>query len=244
MDIYFVSAFWGEREESARDCARRMRSCLIGLASCSRLLSDWRRMGWTHRSAQFSRIVKEETEIEQLFLRGRLRDSSRQLIRGAGHRIGLWLSNGPGLEATIHVSCGAGRLNEYIANSFSLSMLSDVPSEILRIDCDGMLCLLKTVVDAFDPAWATVMSGEHRRLLSDLMRSPYQPAIGWMTYLSCAEGMPRASDLACSMAFGKGIIVITTRNRFSVQNSEHMNAVTQVDRTLRQRGYLKRYRVR
>src|SRR5690242_15013697 len=103
---YFVGAYWGPRQETALECARRAELFFRMLARCDPSFAQWYRAGRGFpRELPGHPVRPEVKELEKLFLSSRNRtDVGKEVIEELGFRRLLW--NVKEAATDIHLSCG------------------------------------------------------------------------------------------------------------------------------------------
>lgn len=179
MESYYVGAYWGDRRESAVECARRLSDCLAALAKLDPLLSSWRHRGRSKAAAQ-APVEMHIDALERLLLDGRnRRDTDRSVIEELGFRVGIWNGREPmiGLSASVGKDTGAPGL----MNSFLLELPAPSGDAARLYDHPVALSIVEAIAASWEPDWATWASNSLRHAQDAPARTP---VVGWMTFLS------------------------------------------------------------
>ena len=179
MDASWLGAYWGDRRESAAVCAERLARCLAGLAGVNPLLSVWYRTA-RRRSAADVKIDTEAGALAEMLLADRTSSAGDRgwAVEKLGFTISLW--NGADPQIGMMGLFGAYPEVSDVMNSFSLGLppLDEIPD--FR-DTSIARRILKIMVDAWEPSWATWSSYELHDLQEPAAR---QPVVGVLTYLT------------------------------------------------------------
>jgi hypothetical protein len=237
-NLYF-GAYWGNRKEGSEDCARRTAGVLRDLSRLDGAFTRWFGLGASAKEALQKRVETDEASLVESFQRGRnRRDTDRNVMSNLGHRIRFW----NGLEdreraATFSVHCGsfASTAQTWIPNSCVIELpASD------RVTTAALVTLVESVATNFEPDWAVVNSDVHRE--RGPQPSPGVPLVGWITYLSAAYGplpaLPRQARVMSVQRFG--VAVITTDERFTATNPDHVKMAEEIRVALDHAGLLRR----
>lgn len=179
MDASYLGAYWGDRRESVEVCAERLARCLDGLAHVNPLLSVWYRTG-RRRNAANVKIDTTVSVLVEMLLADRSADAAGRgsAIAEMGFAMSLW--NGAEAQVGMSVLCGAYPGTSGVLNCFSLDLppLDEIPE--FR-DTSIARQILKVIIDAWEPEWATWTSYEWHHLQEPAAR---QPVVGVLTYLT------------------------------------------------------------
>lgn len=181
----YVRASWPSRPEPAGACATRAASCLGALAKLSPVLARWKPKAYRLDDALAAAEIPL-SRLSEMFERGvNRRDSDGEVIPELGFSWSAW--NGmPDTGASVGISCGVWA--ERIPNSFVLSLPdpTDEPAASLY-QREVIERALSAVVEAWDPEWAVATS---HVLRESRPWKPWQPVVGWVTYLGPGRAVP------------------------------------------------------
>jgi len=175
QDEWLLNAAWGPRAEAVETCARRLDRCLRAIAAVDSSLARWQRSGDRSGTA-----ITPDSLVD-LLASGthRTDDPSHRPIPALGWTIGLF--NGLRDNASeMTISCGS--TDSQVGNSLHWTL----PVRGLRdgsFPLDATMTLVEAVVTSWEPDWTAVVSFNH---LTAQGRTWYQPAFGWIVYLSAA----------------------------------------------------------
>ncbi|UOE27530.1 immunity 52 family protein [Agromyces soli] len=192
VESSFLGAYWGGRVESSAEIAERLASCLAGMAGLHPALRTWFQRGGSRKSAK-TPIDVSEASLTALLERGRNRDDDGAIIEDLGFSFGAWNGTRPAIGLSL--TAGADPSTPSVLNSFVLNLPELDASSAGLYSLDVGQALMKAVVEAWAPSWATWATHELHVAQSP---APREPAIGWLTYLQ------RASD-APALGFGERV---------------------------------------
>lgn len=237
----YVGAYWGNRKETANQCAARLESLLTVLSGCDDVFSRWYEKGRSAGEAARREISITRESLKALLERGRnRRGRDGAVVEELGFRLSIW--NGlPGEQADLTFQCGscASTPNTWIPNSCLLNLPTHAAGERLR-----KVGLLLRIVDAFiracQPTWAVVTSHEYRETAAKA--EPGAPLVGWLTYLRVSPNRlpPLPPGTRVVPAGDSGSVIITTDAPLTMENSEHVSSANQVWHALSTAGLLQR----
>lgn len=222
MDIY-IGAYWGQRKESVEECAGRLTACLKGLETTSSAFEGWFRRGKSKQAALQQPVdPSDQSGIVGLLESGRNKqDTDRSVIENLGFSVGLWNGTGGDRSASMSVACGIYSQNPNLQNSVVLDFPKQLGELALR---KSALSTLITVVEAWEPDWAGIISKASRNTRPF---SPGFPFVDWMFYgsglaLATSELPPSASTIKVS---DLGSIVVAQNDPVDATNQEHVENV-------------------
>jgi hypothetical protein len=191
---WYLGAYWGPRREAADECARRLRRCLEAISPHSRLIGQWyhEREGVrtpSPRPENWTLVSPHEAELAELVARGINRGGGDEdPMPELGFQIGFWnLQDDEEGGAGISVHCGS-----WSEHAPPNNFLLDLPSPQIApelYEAHTARALIETVVECWQPDWATWTS----RALRRAQRRDGTPAakpLGWATYFSASSGLP------------------------------------------------------
>jgi Immunity protein 52 len=224
METYFIGAYWGDRKESVDACTDHVVRCLSALAKCDPAFSRWYRLGGSRKEAMERRFDVTQGAVKQLLLAGRnRRDIGKEVIEDLGFRISLWNGEEDAQDASFSAESGLSAGNPNLCNSCVINLPSEGPPSERLLRVEALLCLMRAVVDGFDPDWATVMPDS---LLQRIRLVPNRPTPGWLFYISnrLFPGVNIPNTVRVVNVASQGQIAIITEDRFTSQNRDHLRA--------------------
>lgn len=204
---FYLGAYWGPRRESAAARARRLADCFARLGACSELLGSWREKVDRKEQASHTAVSSESEALRELMLAGvNRRDADGSPIDELGFSVGLW--NGD-REAAIglSISCGGWASTPGVMNAFVLDLPPRLPGPTAQLyELDTALAIMRAVVEAWEPDWATLTSYE---LAAALDPAPREPSVGWVTFLSDRRALPGDVPVPfCERLSSKGVLLV------------------------------------
>lgn len=240
---YYVGAYWGNRQESPGDCARRTRLLLQELSRCDSAFGQWFEKGRSRTDALQRPVNPDEEVLRELFERSRSRRSvSGGTVSDLGFRVGLW-NGAPEDESTaLSLSCGgyASTSKTWVPNSCVIDLPQGGTSSVRLLRLPVMLSVVAAVVTVLEPEWGVVTSDAARE--GTPKPGPGIPLIGWITYLGATLGdLPLLPAQARVVPIGaSGSAVVITDQVFTARNPQHMKAAADVRAVLEKAGLLRR----
>jgi hypothetical protein len=185
MTSFYVGAYWGDRKESAEECARRLSGCLTALTEVDPLLGSWRGLGRSRTTSQ-TLVGTDAGSLEQLLLKGRnRRDADRSVIEELGFQVGMW--NGQETEISLSASVGGYAGTPGLSNAVVLKLPAPVGIARRLYGRQVAQRITEAIVESWEPNWATWASHP----LQEVQDAPARtPVVGWLTYLSQARLAP------------------------------------------------------
>jgi hypothetical protein len=235
---YYVGAYWGPRQETALECARRAELFFHMLARCDPTFAQWYRGGsGAPRELPGHPVRPEAKEWEQLFLRGRNRtDVGKKVIEELGFREYVWNAKKERTRLGFH--CGG-----YSPWGGPNSCLLEPPQEgavrerILRVPV--LTEVLTCMVTAWNPDFAVATSDE---MLDLIQKRKREVRVGWLTYLSRRLGtVPPLPAPVCIEPVGTlGWLLILSPEPMTASNPEHVAFTTRVRELLERASLIER----
>jgi hypothetical protein len=229
-------AFWGPREESAEQCARRMQHMLQDFAGTHELLAHWYKKGRSRKQALKHPIDPSYESLVKLF-------RANPLGRPLGYSVGWW--NGAEDDHAMDMRASAGHRSMHVLNDAVLALPDDPETTGHLFEPDTLLAILTAMVRAWEPECAELGSSAMRMALyypDDDHEWPWsKPRVGWFTYLRADRLHHLPADVPCEVIElpGLGSIFLLTRDhRMSVHRPEDMQATRALCEWLEQAGAL------
>jgi len=174
----YAGAYWAGRREDVESCTDRLVRFLAALGEAHPLLETWFEPGNSRVSGAEWPVEPTPQVIRALLLAGRHRgDVDGSVIEELGFLVSLW--NGQESDAGLTVGCG--RYSKAVGNAVVLNLpqAHGLGAEIYRPHAASRV--MKALVSAWEPDWATWTSNALRRAQQS---PPRGPVVGWMTYLA------------------------------------------------------------
>lgn len=222
-ETYYAGAYWGPREESPEECARRMAAFLHLLAPCDPLLAHWYKPARSLKEARKHPLMPPDVPtLTELFRRGVNREKGGPVFEQLG--FSLWLGNGGGKSdsASLQISCGC--YSEAVSNACLLPLPTPGhgPHADRILTSSVLAGVVRSMALAWEPDWAVATSDIHRRLMHETSRAG--TFVGWVTYLSRRRGMvpPLPAPVRIEPVEDRGSLIILTPERLTASNPAHV----------------------
>lgn len=204
---FILGAYWGPREESLGTCARRLSDCLQGLSEVSPVFEGWYRKRASNDAASREAVGRSLEQIADLLDAGRQRkDFGGDVMAELGFNAALW-NRQSGSAAAWSVTCGAfPGPGVGVSNAFVVDWPERAPGVTVEDDLIVAKAVMRVVVQAWEPDWATWAS----RAMRDLQQAPPRhPALGLLTYFGPRRNLPQlALDVAAEPLEGGSLLVV------------------------------------
>ncbi|KFA88587.1 Imm52 family immunity protein [Archangium violaceum] len=238
QEDYYVGAYWGPRQETALECARRAELFFHMLARCDPAFTQWYRAGRGFpRELPGWPVRPEMKELETFFLKGRPRtDVGRKVIDDLGFRQMAW--NAKKEAIMISFSCGKyspwGGPNTCLLSPIGKSAVWDrlVRSPVLAE-------VLTSMSTAWDPDFAMASSTEMVRLME---KDGFEVRVGWLTYLSRRLGKlpPLPAPVRIEPVGKLGWLLVLSPEPMTASNPEHVAFTARIRELLDRAGLIER----
>lgn len=238
QDMYYAGAYWGPRQETALECARRAELFFHGLAQCDPSFTQWYRGGRGAPCGLPGHPVDPEVgALEKLLLRSRIRtDVDKEIIEDLGFSQIMWNAKE---EATdLHLSCGGyspwGGPNSCLLKP---PRESAVRERLLRVPV--LTEVLTTMAKAWDPDFAMVTSDE---MVDRVEKRGFEVRVGWLTYLSRRLGTlpPLPAPVRIEPVGTMGWLLVLSPEPMTASNPEHVAFTLRVRELLDRSGLIER----
>lgn len=237
LEDYYLGAYWGPRQETALECARRAELFFQGLARCDASFAQWYRAGrGVPRDLPGHPIPPEKDALARLFLERSLRtDGDKTVMEDMGFRLMAW--NAKQDATDISLTCGKsspwGGPNSCLLKPTRASPLRErlltapVPADILT----GM-------VTAWDPDFAMASSSE---MVEQLEKGDLEVRVGWLTYLSRRLGRlpPLPAPVRIESVGESGWLLVLSSEPLTARNPEHVALCARVRELLDRAGLIR-----
>jgi hypothetical protein len=235
---YNLQAFWTAREESTRACATRMARMLSALAALHPVFRCWYQQAWTLEEAfvPFCKMPPQVDELGDVFKEGRFfTDVSHELMPALGYSVGAWngIEGSDGVSLRVHAGAYSDRRpfpNDLHMTVHGLGGYE--PGKPEFINAKFLKAVLLTIVDAWEPSWASISDHDYFRHLKLERGTPFFS--GWMTYLSASYARkitPSAAAVTEPVA-GGGVLMLATNEPFSLDNPQHVAVADAIQASL------------
>ena len=231
-ETYYAGAYWGPREESSEECARRLKTFLALLPDVDPSFARWFRQGRSQKES-LSRPVETSPEaLEKLVRRGKDR-----VRKDLGHSVWVW--NGVLDEyddSGLQIHCGSR--SEAVSNVCVVKLPYRGPNAERVLTAPVLKNLVRSMAVAWEPNWAVAMSRTHRDIIDEHGRA--DAWVGWVTYLSRERGQvpPLPAPVRLEPVEDRGTLIVLTPERFTADNPEHVALSLRVRELLERAGLL------
>ncbi|MGZ3457245.1 MAG: Imm52 family immunity protein [Archangium sp.] len=238
QERYYVGAYWGPRQETALECARRAERFFHMLARCDPSFARWFSAGRGFpRELPGRPVLPAVKDLEEFFLSGRIRaDVGKKFIEDLGFLQMVWNAKKEATE--IHLSCG-GYSPWGGPNSCLLYPTREVTVRERLLRAPVLAEVLTSTVTAWDPDFAVVTSSEMRRLVQKQGR---EVDVGWLTYLSRRLGKlpPLPAPVRIEPVGALGWLLVLSPEPMTASNPEHVAFAARVRELLDRAGLIER----
>ncbi|WNG54368.1 hypothetical protein F0U59_05915 [Archangium gephyra] len=238
QDKYYMGAYWGPRQETALECARRAELFFHMLARCDPSFGQWYRAGRGFpRELPGWPVCPEMKELESLLLKGRNRtDVGREVIEDLGFSQMVWNAKREATE--IHLSCG--KYSPWGGPNLCLlypPRQGAVRERLLRAPV--LAEVLTSMVTAWDPDYAMVGSSQMVDLVE---KGGSEVRMGWLTYLSRRLGKlpPLPAPVRIEPVGTLGWLLVLSPEPMTASNPEHVAFTARVRELLDRAGLIQR----
>ncbi|NNC21724.1 immunity 52 family protein [Corallococcus exiguus] len=235
--MFYAGAYWGPREESPEECARRTALLLNLLAPNDPLLASWYKPARTLRDARKHSLMPPDVPtLTELFRRGVNREKGGPVFEELG--FSFWFGNGDsGADSvSLRINCGSyGKVNP----NCCVMPLPWRGASVERVLTVPMLsAVLRSMALAFDPDWAVAGSHEYRKQMN--ADSTAGAFVGWVTYQSRRRGTvpPLPAPVRIEPVEDKGALIILSPERISARNPEHVEQGHRIGALLARAGLM------
>jgi hypothetical protein len=234
-ETYDACAYWGPRQESAEECARRAVDFLNLLASCDPLLAGWNKIPKPRGRGRKTPLMPPDlTTLTKAFRRGVNREPGGPAIEDLGLRVAAY-NDGTGQDyASLRMQCGSYARG--MSNVCLLDLPSRGPSADRLVTAPLLTTVVRGMVSCWEPDWALAGSTAYRML--EPASSPF--SLNWLTYLSHRLGRvpPLPAPVRIEPIEDRGTLIILTPERFTMANPEHVALARRVRELLARAGLL------
>ena len=238
QDKYYMGAYWGPRQETASECARRAELFFHMLARCDSSLTQWYRAGKGFPKELPGYPLRPQVEeLEEFLQKGRIRtDVDREVIEDLGFSQMVWNSKKDATD--IRLVCGGyspwGSPNICLLNP---PRQGTVRERLLRVPV--LTEVLTSMATAWDPDFAIVSSTEMVRLVQ---KQKGEVRVGWLTYLSRRLGKlpPLPAPVRIEPVGALGWLLTLSPEPMTASNPEHVAFTSRIRELLDRAGLIER----
>lgn len=232
-ESYYAGVYWGRRQESAGECARRVELFFRLLAHCHPSYARW-----------YEQQDSEETEAPLHFEPSRetfVRFFEKEEYRsdGGGFRFGAWTGHPEQDQGgMVLIFCGAHAQGS--SNHVILYFPEEMAGSERMLTSQVLAGVMRAMALAWEPDWGAIVSGDFRDSISE--QGAAGTFVGWVTYFSRRRGeLPGLpGPVRVEPVDEKGSLLILTPDRLTSSNPEHLALGRRVQELLKERGLLRR----
>lgn len=229
---YYAGVYWLNRQESAKECAQRAETYFRLLASRDPTWAHWFGKADTLEEALKLRIDPVAATFEALFAQKEYR------LLADGYSLGLW--NGEQHPGATRTDFACGTSSRFLSNTCVLNPPTPArsPHGERIVNASTMTQVLRAMALAWEPDWGVVMS---QAFLDRIFPDKLPPVlVGWVTYLSRRRGPvpPLPAPVRVEPVEELGTLITLTPERFTAENSSHVELAAHVRSLLDQAGLL------
>lgn len=229
---FYVGAYWGPREESALDCAKRLSNCLARLSAAHPNLATWHPKGASKAASSGDSVSMAPGDLVRLLVRGRnRRDVDGSVMEELGFRASLW--NREKVAVAFSVTCGSYLASGAVMNTFVIQLPTPEADALELFEPGVAQAMTYALVDSWDPEWATWASFSMR----EAQASGSEPIIGWLTYLgprysagALAEDLPSGASLT---SHSPGVVIKIGESALEVSDEQVLEVRERLGGSLR-----------
>ncbi|RKH24076.1 hypothetical protein D7Y13_26560 [Corallococcus praedator] len=238
-ETYSAGAYWGPRQESPEECARRAVTFLNLLAGCDPLLAQWNKIPKPRGRGRKTPLMPPDlATLTEAFRRGVNREPGGPPIEHLGLTVAAY-NDGSGQDfADVSMHCGSYE-QDSSANVCVLSLPSQGENAERILTASVLTEVVRGMALAWEPDWAVAMSETYREM--DDRQGKEDIGLGWVTYLARHRGTvpPLPAPVRIEPVEDKGTLIILTPERFTVANPEHVALARHVRELLAGAGLLR-----
>ena len=230
---YFVGAYWGPRQETAQECARRAENFLHLLPRCDPTFTQWYRGGRKVPPGLPGHPIEDAGELERLLLEGRNRSDFDRTLILEDHGFMAGVFNAKKGRTRLDFHCGA-----YFPEGHNFCLLdppSEGPVRERLLSAPVLAQVLTCMATAWDPDFATASSLE---MLRHTEKREWEVRVGWLTYVSRRLGTvpPLPAPVRIEPVGTQGWLLTLSPEQMTADNPEHVAFTARVRELLDRAG--------
>jgi len=203
-ETYYAGAYWGRRQESAEECARRAETFFRLLAECHPSYARW--LEKTKSTKKGLLLPFEPTRDTFVRFFGKKYQSGTD-----GFYFGAWTGHEEEDQGgAVTLFCSAQ--GEGSSNHVLLYFPVEEPGSERMLTTSVLTGVMRAMALAWEPDWGVIVSGDFRDSLSE--QGSAGTFMGWVTYFSRQRGeVPALPEPVCVEPVEKGTLVILSLSR-------------------------------
>ncbi|HYM32226.1 MAG TPA: Imm52 family immunity protein [Candidatus Cybelea sp.] len=238
FSTHTLVAYWGPREETARECANRLAHMIDDLAALHPAFARWMNKAYTLEEA-YSPFCKMPPVLDELTVKFEQNrhtyDDPRDPIRELGFSLAAWNGLNRPQGVSLSVQAAAFVVTRPYPNHASMQFAPRGSGNEDLIAAANMESAMRIMVAAWQPVWMGLSSAAYGRHLTDYKGPTKHPWAGWMTYLSeslAKKVTPPPSAIVERTPDG-GMLLIATREPFDDEDPAHLAAADAIQAALK-----------
>lgn len=233
IDSYYAGAYWGPRQETPEECARRAEAFLAAIANIDPAFSRWFEGGRSRKDALKRPIEPSGEALEKRVRRGRDRQ-----FESLGYSVWAWNGASDDYDASgFNFNCGG--YSEGLSNRCVVDLPTRGPNADRVLSVPVLTRLLRSMVLAWEPDSALATSTMHRDAVTP--EDDAEAFVGWIMYFPRSRGAvpPLPSPVRVEPVEDKGTLIVLTPERLTAENPEHVELGQRVHELLNRAGLLR-----
>ncbi|AKJ00066.1 immunity protein 52 of polymorphic toxin system [Archangium gephyra] len=229
-ETYYAGSYWGNRKDSAEECARRTETFFHLLSQCDPIYTRWFEQADSRKKALQLQFEPTADTFLRFFKRRTYQEGRDGFI------LWVWTGHEDGHGGLATMRCGSAA--EFASNNCLLYLPSEEPERERVLQADVLAGVLRAMVLAWEPDWAVVTSDDLRTSFSQTSRAG--TFVGWWTYFSRDRGElpPLPEPVRVQPVEDRGTLVLLTPERLTASNPEHLALGQRVQEVLLAKGLL------
>ena len=181
VQINKMSVYWGKREESATECARRLSDYLSQLSAQHPQLGSWYQRGSTRKSASRGASINSYTfeDLVAFVSKGaHKKDIGREVMKELGYHFGGWNKLPNESAMGLSITCGL------FANTSTNVVIMNLPMnwDSVGLTDARLKNLLVLTAEIWDADWGGAFNSHNEAWLSRPNNDPYLDKMLWLRH--------------------------------------------------------------
>ncbi|HLM46951.1 MAG TPA: immunity 52 family protein [Myxococcaceae bacterium] len=232
IETYYAGAYWGPRQESPEECARRAEVFLTALRDVDPSFSRWFRQARSRKEALTRPIEPHRAALEKLIRQGKDR-----VAEALGYSLRTWNGECDDYDDSgFQLDCGGS--SERVPNTCVFKLPTRGPNAERVLSAPVLTRLVRSLALAWEPDCAIATSSVHM----DQVTTTGRPGtfVGWIMYVPHSRGQVPLlpAPVRTEPVEDKGTLLILTPERFTAANPVHVELAQRVHELLDRAGLL------
>ena len=231
MELFQAGAHWGGRKESAEACARRVEVLFQRLGQCDPAYARWFEYAYSRKHALQLPFEPTAETFLRFFERRKYRLAREVFTFEA------WTGQEQqGRGGRLSFICGSNE--SFYPNGCLLHLPREEPAASRVLTVSVLKEVVRAMVLAWEPDGCVVIAEGERGAKKALEEGV--PCLGWLTYVADRRGKvpPLPKPVRVEPLEDKGLLIILTPERFSLENPAHVSLARRVRERLEKAGLL------